>query len=49
MANLKGHEGEYDALVFSCGDAVPVFKEYAEKQYNIDLMEVIKTSEKKAS
>ena len=43
VANLKGHEGEYDALVFSCGDAVPVFKEYAEKQYNIDLMEVIKT------
>ena len=43
VANLKGHEGEYDALVFSCGDAIPVFKEYAEKQYNIDLMEVIKT------
>ncbi len=23
IANLKGHEDEYDALVFACGDAVP--------------------------
>lgn len=23
IANLKGHEDEYDALVFGCGDAVP--------------------------
>ncbi len=42
IANLKGHEDEYDALVFSCGDAVPVFQENANKPYNIDLMEVIK-------
>ncbi|WP_455585691.1 DJ-1/PfpI family protein [Bacteroides sp.] len=42
IANLKGHEDEYDALVFSCGDAVPVFQNNAEKQYNLDLMEVIK-------
>lgn len=42
IANLKGHEDEYDALVFSCGDAVPVFQENANKPYNIDLMEAIK-------
>ena len=24
IADLKGHESEYDALVFACGDAVPV-------------------------
>lgn len=27
IENLKGYAHEYDALVFSCGDAVPVFKE----------------------
>ncbi len=43
IANLKGHEDEFDALVFSCGDAVPVFQQYADKPYNVDLMEVIKT------
>lgn len=42
IARLKGHEDEYDALVFSCGDAVPVFKEHAGEQPNLDLMEVIK-------
>ena len=42
IANLKGHEDEFDAFVF-CGDAVPVFQQNADKPYNIDLMEVIKT------
>ena len=42
IANLKGHEDEFDALVFACGDAVPVFRENADKPYNIDLMHVIK-------
>ena len=42
IANLKGHEDEYDAMVFACGDAVPVFQQNASKQYNIDLMDVIK-------
>lgn len=23
IANLKGHEDEFDAMVFSCGDAIP--------------------------
>ncbi|NDV59814.1 DJ-1/PfpI family protein [Bacteroides sp. 519] len=43
IANLKGHEDEYDALVFSCGDAIPKFGENIEKQYNQDMMMVIKT------
>ena len=43
VANLRGHEGEYDALVFSCGDAVPVFAQNAGKPYNVDLLEIIKT------
>ena len=31
------------AFVFSCGDAVPVFQQNADKPYNVDLMQVIKT------
>ena len=41
IANLKGHEDQYDALVFACGDAVPVFAKNADKPYNIDLMAVL--------
>lgn len=41
IASLKGREDEYDALVFACGDAVPVFTENAGKQYNQDMMEVM--------
>lgn len=47
IANLKGHEDEFDALVFSCGDAVPVFQQNAEKQYNVDLLNVIRAFGKK--
>lgn len=43
IANLKGHEADYDAVVFACGDAVPVFSENASKPYNLDLMEALKT------
>lgn len=43
IANLKGHEDEYDALVFACGDAVPKYNENAAAPYNQDLMAVIKT------
>lgn len=42
IANLMGHEDEFDALVFSCGDAIPVFSQNADKPYNVDLMSVIK-------
>lgn len=41
IANLKGRADEYDALVFSCGDAVPVFSKNADKAYNTDLLTVI--------
>lgn len=43
VAHLKGHEDEYDALVFACGDAVPVFQQNADKPYNVTMLEVIKT------
>lgn len=43
VANLKGHENEYDALVFGCGDAVPQFGENVGKPYNQDLLAVIKS------
>ena len=42
IAALKGHEDEYDALVFGCGDAIPKLGENAHKQYNQDMFEVIK-------
>lgn len=42
IANLKGHEDEYDALVFGCGDAVPKFSENAGASYNQDMMAIIK-------
>lgn len=41
VASLKGHAAEYDALVFACGDAVPVFRQYAGETYNLDLLAVI--------
>ena len=43
IAHLKGHEDEFDALVFGCGDAVPKFGENAGKPYNQDMLAVIKT------
>jgi len=42
IANLKGRADEYDALVFSCGDAMPKFNENATKQFNQDMLAVIK-------
>ncbi len=42
VANLKGREDEYDALVFACGDAVPAFQQNADKPYNIIMLEIIK-------
>lgn len=41
IANLKGHEDEYDALVFACGDAIPAFSDNAGKPYNQDMMAVM--------
>lgn len=42
IAALVGHEDEFDAVVFSCGDAVPVFAQNADKPYNVDLLSVLK-------
>ena len=41
IASLKGQSDHYDALVFSCGDAVPVFQNNATKSFNLDLLTVI--------
>lgn len=41
IANLKGHENEYDALVFSCGDGMLTFAENKDKQYYKDMFDVI--------
>lgn len=42
VANLKGRSDDFDALVFSCGDAVPVFAQHASEPHNVALMEVIR-------
>jgi putative intracellular protease/amidase len=47
IANLKGQEDEYDALVFACGDAMPKFGENADKPFNQDMLTVIKTFDDK--
>ena len=41
VANLKGAEDKYDALVFACGDAVPKFNDNVDKQFNQDMLAVI--------
>jgi len=41
VANLAGHADEYDALIFSCGNAMPKFAENAAKQFNQDMLAVI--------
>jgi len=42
IANLKGHESEYDVLLFSCGDAMMKFSENVNMQFNQDMLTVIK-------
>ncbi|MDR0927837.1 MAG: DJ-1/PfpI family protein [Ignavibacteria bacterium] len=42
ISDLKGHEQDFDALVFACGDAIPVFAQNAGTQYNQDMLAVIK-------
>ena len=42
VSNLLNHSDDFDALVFSCGDAVPVFQKNADKSYNTDLLKVIR-------
>lgn len=47
IANLKGKEDEFDAVVFACGDAIPKLQENIDKSYNKDLMEVLSNFGKK--
>ncbi|MDR1758582.1 MAG: DJ-1/PfpI family protein [Bacteroidales bacterium] len=42
IANLKGKEGDFDALVFACGDAMPKFSENAAKPEYQDLLAILK-------
>ncbi|ALO49520.1 DJ-1/PfpI family protein [Hoylesella enoeca] len=42
VADLAGHAADYDAMVFSCGDAMPVFAQHADAPYNQMLIQVIK-------
>lgn len=47
ISNLKGNEGDFDAVVFSCGDAMIKFGENVDKQYNQDMMAVLKNFNEK--
>ena len=47
IKDLKGDENNFDALVFACGDAIPTFMENASKQYNQDMLAVIKAFDDK--
>jgi putative intracellular protease/amidase len=49
VEHLKGHEDEYDVLVFACGDAMPKFGEKAGKQFNQDMLSVIRTFDDKGN
>ena len=42
ITNLKGHSQDFDALVFCCGDAMPTFAEHISKNFNQDMLKVIK-------
>lgn len=42
VAELRGHEDDYDAVVFACGDAVPVFAEHAAEPWNVALLDVLR-------
>jgi putative intracellular protease/amidase len=41
VANLKGRCGEFDALIFACGDAMPKFANNVARQFNQDMLTVI--------
>ncbi len=42
VGEMMGHESEFDALVFACGDAVPQFADNAHKQYYSDMFAVMR-------
>lgn len=41
VADLKGKENEFDAVVFACGDAMPQFAEIAGEDYVADTFEIL--------
>lgn len=43
IADLKGKENDFDAVVFSCGDAIPTFRDNMNKPYYQDMLAVLKT------
>jgi putative intracellular protease/amidase len=47
VGDLIGHEDEYEALVFACGDAMPKFSENAGKQYNQEMLKAVKNFDDK--
>lgn len=47
VAHLKGHENDYDVLVFACGDTMPKFGENAGQPFNQDMLAVMKTFDEK--
>lgn len=41
IGDLKGHEAEYDGVVFACGDAIKEFAKHMEEKEYKDMFEVI--------
>lgn len=42
VAGLEGREDDFDAVVFACGDAIPVFAQHATEPHNVTLFKVLK-------
>lgn len=42
VGNLRGRSDDFDALVFACGDAVPLFAQHASEPHNVALLDVIR-------
>jgi putative intracellular protease/amidase len=47
VGNLKGHENEYDGVIFSCGDGFKKILENTEISYNKAVISVLKTFNEK--
>ena len=46
ISELKGHEADYDGVVFACGDAMIHFSANIGKQENQDMLEVLRNFDK---
>lgn len=47
VGHLKGHEDEFDAVVFACGDAVPKINDHLEKPHYLDMFVILRQFERK--